>query len=70
MTDNKKVHFWEIEIGTYFKLYGILFVKISYDSDDDDDNVFNFKTNYVDFIEPDDEVEIVEKVEVTVKTPE
>ncbi len=66
MADNKKVHFWEIEIGTYFKLYGILFVKISYDYEDD--NVFNFSAHYVDFIEPDDEVEIVEKVEI--KIPE
>ena len=69
MTDNKKVLFKDIKIGTYFKLYGILFVKISYDYEFDD-NVFNFSANYVDFIEPDDEVEIVEKVEVTVKTPE
>lgn len=69
MTDNKKVHFWEIEIGTYFKLYGILFVKISYDSEDDD-NVFNFSTHYVDFIEPDDEVEIVEKEKVEIKISE
>ena len=69
MTDNKKVLFKDIKIGTYFKLYGILFVKISYDYEFDD-NVFNFSANYVDFIEPDDEVKIVEKVEVTVKTPE
>lgn len=61
------VHFWEIEIGTYFEIWGTLFVKISYD--DDDDNAFNFERNYVESIGPDEEVEIVE-VEVTVKTPE
>jgi hypothetical protein len=68
MTDNKKVHFWEIEIGTYFKIWDTLFVKISYD--DDDDNVFNFERNYVESIGPDEAVEIVENVEITVKTPE
>lgn len=67
MTDNKKVHFWEIEIGTYFKIWDTLFVKISYD--DDDDNVFNFERNYVESIGPDESVEIV-NVEITVKTPE
>ena len=67
MTDNKKVHFWEIEIGTYFKIWDTLFVKISYD--DDDDNVFNFERNYVESIGPDERVEIV-NVEITVKTPE
>ncbi len=68
MTDNNKVLFKDVEIGTYFKLYGMLFVKISYSYDDD--NVFSFKTNYVDLLEPDDEIEIVENVEVIAKTPE
>lgn len=68
MTDNKKVHFWEVEIGTYFKIWDTLFVKISYD--DDDDNVFNFERNYVESIGPDEEIEIMENVEITVKTPE
>jgi hypothetical protein len=69
MADNKKVHFWEIEIGTYFKIWDTLFVKISYD-DYEDDNVFNFERNYVESIGPDEVVEIVENVEITVKTPE
>lgn len=69
MTNNKKVHFWEIEIGTFFKIWDTLFVKISYDYDYDD-NVFNFGRNYVESIEPDEMVEIVENVEITVKTPE
>lgn len=66
MTDNKRVHFWEIEIGTYFKAYGQLFVKISYDYEDD--NVFNFERKYVELFGPDTEIEIVEKVEI--KIPE
>ena len=68
MTDNKKVHFWEIKIGTFFKIWDTLFVKISYD--DDDDNVFNFERNYVESIGPDEEIEIMENVEITVKTSE
>lgn len=66
MEDNEKVLFDDLEIGTYFKLYGMLFVKISYNYEDD--NVFSFTTNYVDLLEPDDEVEVVKKVEV--KIPE
>ncbi|MBP5773815.1 MAG: hypothetical protein J6W35_07065 [Eubacterium sp.] len=68
MTDNNKVPFHELEIGTYFKLYGMLFVKISYDYEDD--NVFNFRIHYVDLLEPDDEVEIVEKEKVEIKISE
>lgn len=68
MTDNNKVLFDELEIGTYFKLYGMLFVKINHDYEDD--NVFNFRTHYVDFLEPDDEVEIVEKEKVEIKISE
>lgn len=68
MTDNNKVLFRELEIGTYFKLYGVLFVKISYDYEDD--NVFNFLAHDVDFLEPDDEVEIVEKEKVEIKISE
>lgn len=61
-----KALFKDLDIGTFFKIYGLLMVKINYS--DDDDNVFNFSVNYVDFIESDDEVEIVEKVEI--KIPE
>lgn len=69
MTDNKKVPFRDVKIGTYLKLYGILFVKISYDYEFDE-NVFNFSTHFVDFLEPDDEVEIVEKEKVEIKISE
>lgn len=65
MTDNKKAIFRDVKIGTYLKLYGILFVKISYDYEFDE-NVFNFSTHFVDFLEPDAEVEIVEKVEIKI----
>lgn len=64
-----KALFKDLDIGTYFKLYGILFVKISYDYEFDD-NVFNFAINSVDFLEPDDEVEIVEKEKVEIKISE
>lgn len=59
-----KKMFKDIDIGTYFKLYGRLFVKIDYTYDDD--NVYDFKAKYPDTLEPDDEVEIVD-IEITVK---
>ena len=63
-----KALFEDLEIGDFFKFYGSLYVKISYDRVDD--NAFSFDVNYITLIEDDAEVEIVEKVEVTVKTPE
>ena len=63
-----KALFEDLEIGDFFKFYGSLYVKISYDRVDN--NAFSFDVNYITLIEDDAEVEIVEKVEVTVKTPE
>ena len=63
-----KTLFEDLEIGDFFKFYGSLYVKISYDRVDN--NAFSFDVNYITLIEDDAEVEIVEKVEVTVKTPE
>lgn len=68
MTDNKKVLFEDIEIGTYFKVYGMLYVKVSYNHEDD--NCYNFDVDYIDYIEDGTEIEVVEKVEIVVKTPE
>lgn len=69
MGDNNKALFKDVRIGDYFKLFGVLFVKISYDYEFDD-NVFNFRTHFTDFLEPDDEVEIVEKEKVEIKISE
>jgi hypothetical protein len=63
----KKENFGLLEIGTYFKLYGRLYVKINYS--DEDDNVFDLKAKHLDTLEANDEVEIVD-VDFIVKNPQ
>ena len=59
-----KALFEDLEIGDFFKFYGSLYVKISYDRVDN--NAFSFDVNYITLIEDDTEVEVVEKVEIKI----
>jgi len=63
----KKENFGVLEIGTYFKLYGKLYVKIDYS--DEDNNAFELKGNHLNTLETNDEVEIVD-VDFIVKNPQ